>query len=295
MIRFAENNDVDQLKKLWKLCFGDSNSYIDLVFSTKFVPQNTIIYQIDNIIVASLYMQEYFMRIYNQILPIYYLAGLSTHPDYRNKGFMSKLINKSFDVMIDRQIPLSILVPAEGWLFDYYKQFGFVETFSKGDEEIDLKSILNNSCNIEEAFNVFEKKYQQFDFCVLKTLNDFDVIVKDYINDNYSPKYNLRAMAAIIDMRKLLQIYAKSHPQVEALISTQNIYTSEHTKFYINKGDLNSMTDDTNNDSLCDSINISHGCLTKLLFGIKPTNADVNSTFDNLFEEHNPIINLMLE
>lgn len=295
MIRFAQDSDIDKLKKLWKLCFGDSDSYIDLVFSNKFVPQNTIIYQIDNIVVASLYMQTYSMRVYNHILPIYYLAGLSTHPDYRNKGIMSRLIKKSFDIMVDRQIPISILVPAEDWLFGYYKQFGFEETFRKGDKAIDLKSILDNSCSIEEAFSIFEEKYQQFDFCVLKTLSDFDIIVKDYINDNYPPKYNLRAMASIIDIKKLLEIYAKAHPHTEALINTQNIYTSEHERYHLNKGNIDRIANETNTEYLCNQININHNYLTQLLLGTKPTGTDVNSIFVNLFEEHNPIINLMLE
>lgn len=293
MVRFAQYDEINQLKKLWKISFGDTDKYIDFIFRNKFDPLNTLVYYTQNKIVASLQMQQYVMRLYGQTIPFYYLAGLGTHPEYRNKGLMKLLIDKSFEIMRDRKIPLSILVPAEEWLYKYYNKFGFVETFEKGTDEIELKNILKNSRNIEAVFDIFDRKYQQKDFCVLKNIDDFKIIIEEYIDDDYPPKFNLRAMSAIVDLKEILKLYAKSRPNTELVLETYNFYTSQSIQYYINKGLVSEITETSNYD--CIRLNIGPQLLTKLLFGIIPAEESNSEKYEMLFDKHSPIINLMLE
>ena len=53
MIRFAQNNDLEQLKNLWKIAFPeDSMDFIHFYFSQKNNPKRTLVQDYDGKIVA---------------------------------------------------------------------------------------------------------------------------------------------------------------------------------------------------------------------------------------------------
>ena len=43
IIRFANKTDIPQLKSIWKVCFGDSDEYIDFFFDHMFKPENAVV------------------------------------------------------------------------------------------------------------------------------------------------------------------------------------------------------------------------------------------------------------
>lgn len=158
MIQIANNKHTDELRSMWKICFGDTDEYIDFVFDNKYKPENTLVYFEGDTAVASLQMLPYTIRFYGQVIPFYYLAGLCTLPQCRGKGYMGRLMEESFKLMQLRSIALTILVPADGWLFDYYAKYGFETVFDKQREPITLQSILEkHPNNMDLAFDEFDK------------------------------------------------------------------------------------------------------------------------------------------
>lgn len=288
MIRFADENTKAVVKSMWKTVFGDKDEYIDLIFSRKYENHNTLVYFDQGVAAASLQMFPYTIRFYGADIPFYYLAGLCTLPQYRNRGFMGKLILESFAIMRRRGIPLSILVPAEEWLFGYYAKYGYAQTFDKGNEALDLKSICEDyHSNPELAFAKFDSQYQQQDFCVLKTAGDLETIVDDYLLDGRPDKYNLAAMSRIIDPVFLLKKYAEKNPHKNFSLLLTDSLIKQNIIYKIHRGKV-SLRDDKNYDFASDEKQ-----LIQLLFGYK-TEA-VSSGFGPYFTTHSPIINLMLE
>lgn len=286
MIRFAETGDTTQLRSMWKVCFGDTDEYIDFFFTNKFEPDNTLLYVDDGKLMACLQMLPYIISFYGQIIPFYYLAGLCTLPECRGKGYMGKLIDESFAVMAQRGISLSILVPAEEWLFSYYAKFGFETVFDKGGEPIYLKSILDKyPDNVDTAFIEFDKTCQQGDFCVLKDSEDFKLIVHENRADNYAPKYNLKAMASVIDPKFLLGLYAARNRSKHFVINiTDGLYAG---KYLIKDGAASSVKEQASD------LSVNATLLCRLLFGYKLS--DLPYDYGVYFEEHHPVINMMLE
>lgn len=287
MITFATNKTKPAVSSMWKICFGDTDAYIDLIFSNKYKNENTLIYSEGDKAVAALQMQPYYIRMYNQVIPFYYLVGLCTLPEYRNRGYMGQLINEAFEVMRSRNIPLSVLLPAEEWLYGYYEKFGFIQTFEKDIRPIDLKSIVQEyPYNHNEAFEVFDSQYQQEDFTVLKTKEDFKVIVKEYIADGMPVKYNLEGMSKIMDIPYLLNIYAKHSPKsgitlkVNGKSKSSYYMISDHTATEISSVDSY-------------DIEVDEKQLTQLIFGYKLN--EFSSQLTQYFDSHSPILNLMLE
>lgn len=282
MIQFADKTTLGEVRQMWKTCFGDTDEYIDLYFTQKYKDENTLIYIVDDIPVASLQMLPYTITFYGKEISFYYLMGLCTLPEYRERGYMAELINKSHEVMKDRDIPLSILVPAEDWLFGFYKKFGYEQVFEKSSQPIpSLKLLLEKYPDIEDAYSFFKSQYESMDFCVQKNFIDFETIVEEYKMDGCPDKYNLSAMARIINVEYLVSLYAKAND------FKSFIFKIDTDRYKVAKGER----EKTNAQAALFDIDIKFLC--RLLFGYKISELD--EKYKALFVEHHPIINLMLE
>lgn len=207
MIGFSTEELTPLVGQMWKTCFGDSDEAIELFFSKKYRPQNTLLYFERGKPVASLQMIPYTMTFFGEIIDFYYLAGLCTLPQYRSKGYMAQLMVHAHCVMAERSIPLSILIPAGEDLFSYYHKFGYERAFTKGTEPLyPLVDILAKHSTLQSAYLEFKERYCSGDFTVQKTFDDFIAIVDDYGMFNCPDKYNLWGMARIIDAEKLKHI-----------------------------------------------------------------------------------------
>src|SRR5699024_2175983 len=113
MIHFADDSTKQAVRDMWKICFGDSDAYLDIHFNHKYQNENTLIYIEDQKPVASLQMLLFDFTFNGSEISIAYLSGLCTLPNYRNRGFMRQLITKSYKVAQERDIPLMILVPQD--------------------------------------------------------------------------------------------------------------------------------------------------------------------------------------
>ena len=223
MIRLAKQKNKQKIREMWKICFNDSEKFMDLYFSEKYRNENTLIYFEGNQAVASLQILPYQFTFCNEEIPVSYISGACTLPEYRNRGIMNKLLPAAFELMYERKIPLSILIPAKPWLYDYYARYGYEKVFSADKNEIPLLTILQNSGNdLDIAYAKFDKLFRQKDFCVQKTKADFVTIVRDAELDNFPPNGNLSGMARVIDAEKLLAIFARKYPKKELVFQNQN-------------------------------------------------------------------------
>ncbi|MDL2214834.1 GNAT family N-acetyltransferase [Dysgonomonas sp. OttesenSCG-928-M03] len=288
MIQFADKNTKPLVRSMWKTVFGDKDEYIDLIFNQKYEDENTLIYFDKGKAVASLQMLPYTIRFYGKPVTFYYQAGLCTLPEYRNKGYMGQLISESFRVMQSRNICLSILVPAEDWLFGYYEKYGYVKTFDQGEQAINLDVILKNySDNLDRAFEIFDRQYQQDDFIVLKTKDDLKTILEEYVQNGMLPKYNLGGMSRIIDAFPLLNLYAESNPTANFTIRVRDEQLQTNHIYKVQNG-ISELTETENPD-----LDLNQKLLTRLLFGYKID--ELPKEYTSFFKKHNPVMNLMLE
>lgn len=283
MIDFANSNTTPIVRQMWKTCFGDTDEYIDLLFTKKYREENTLIYFEGETATASLQMLPYKISFYGESVPFYYLAGLCTLPEYRRKGHMEQLIFRSYEVMKERNIPLAILVPAEEWLFGFYEKYGFQQISDSSEYPIEsIKKILDTTADLKEAYQVFGQTFNKKDFIIQKGFEDFEAIVEDSKMEDYPSKYNLASMGYIIDAKYMLNIFAKHNKNIDFTIKITNDLT-----YHIADGSVK-----TNNTSNFD-FEADSQFLTRLLFGYKTDELD--EPFSSLFPAHEININLMLE
>jgi predicted acetyltransferase len=290
MINFADENTFQHVRKMWKDCFNDTDEFIDLYFSEKYDNRNTLIYFDENTPVASLQMLMYIFTFYGEEISSAYISGACTVEPFRNKGYMRKLLKTSLEVIQNRQIPLSILIPAETWLYSYYAKFGYEKVFDKDDEPILLKSIWEKaSVNINEAYSDFDKIFRSKDFCVQKSKKDFITIYKDILMNNFPPKTNLSGMVRIINAEKLLSIFAFKNPEKSFLIKlNDNIITSNNGIYKVDNGTCTRL-----NNPMEIQMELDINLLCRLLFGYQIDK--IGNQISSQFKTHKSTMNFMLE
>lgn len=285
MIVFSDKTLTPVVRSIWKTVFGDSDEYMDLFFQRQYRPENTLIYFEENTPVAALQMVEYSISLYGEIIPFYYLVGLSTLPEYRGKGYMSELIERAHKVMEKRGIQLSILVPAESSLFEYYERFGYQQISEERSKPLNLKK--NQVCctDYETIYNDFDVIYNERDFCVQKSYCEFITILDELTisekNGEPLPKTNLASMGYIIDVVSLLSHYASANPDKDFIIGVK-----DRGIYWI----ANGVVLETNREP---DFEVNMPLLTRLMFGFRTEQLD-ESLFQ-LFPQRQVYINLMLE
>ena len=78
---------------------------------------------------AMVQMLPYRMTVGGVSREVTYIYGACTDPAHRRKGYMAQLLERSFELDREAGRIASVLIPAEKWLFDFYKPFGYEPFF----------------------------------------------------------------------------------------------------------------------------------------------------------------------
>ncbi len=125
MMTLADRSMLGGLKKIWKECFGDEDSYIDLFFKKRFVPEDTLVYVLDGSPVSMLFMLPVSAETPDKEYRGRYRYAVATLPSEQKKGFSTELLNAACEETLKRKEDFAILCPASESLADFYEKRGF--------------------------------------------------------------------------------------------------------------------------------------------------------------------------
>ncbi|MCD7973519.1 MAG: GNAT family N-acetyltransferase [Candidatus Azobacteroides sp.] len=151
MIRYANDELKSGIVNMWKTCFGDPDVFMDMYFRNKYRHENTLVKVVNGKLVSSLQMLPYQLTFAENILPVAYISGAATFPEERKKGYMEELLVASFREMKQRNIPVSVLIPQEKWLFGFYEKFGYATVFDTGKTRVSLPTQTVENINVKKA------------------------------------------------------------------------------------------------------------------------------------------------
>ena len=177
----------EQTRRLWKLCFSDSEEFMDLYFSRRFTDQINRFIQQDGAVIAALQVIPYTLTFgEGREVPVGYVSGACTHPDFRNRGYMMRLLNRVHRQMFDDGLWFSSLIPAEEWLKDYYRRSGYEVCFhyfpytSALSESSASKSLKVSGAGLsKEVQSFFDVNMHKRQCCIQHTKDDLDVVLQD--------------------------------------------------------------------------------------------------------------------
>ena len=104
-----------QIIDLWKICFNDSNEFMNLFFQCIYKEENALVIKQGEEIVSALQLLPYKMNYQGLDIPISYIYGVCTKTSERNKGLMHQLLQNAFEEALWRGDSLVVLIPAEPW------------------------------------------------------------------------------------------------------------------------------------------------------------------------------------
>ena len=104
-------------------------------------------------------------------------------------GAMGRLLKESFEIMRSRNIPLSALIPAESWLYDYYASKGYASVFFR--QELNFSSAHRFygdgyhrvAMSMDELYRFFDEQMRRRSCCIQHGREDFNVICDDIYLD----------------------------------------------------------------------------------------------------------------
>ncbi len=186
----------EKVRKLWKLCFDDSNEFVDMYFRLRYNNDVNVAIESGDEVIAALQMLPYPMTFCGSEVATAYISGACTHPDYRSRGVMRELLSQAFGRMYRNDIAFSTLIPAEPWLFNYYARTGYVTAFRYGKRTFTLPADGKASFSPtpstdiawkfqiltdynEDIYCYLNRKMQERPCCLQHTEADFRVVLAD--------------------------------------------------------------------------------------------------------------------
>ena len=183
------DNNKPQLIDLWRTSFDDSEEFIKLFFDRVYKKENALFIKKDGKIVSALQMLPYVMTYYGTEISVNYIYAACTLPSERGQGLMRQLIQDAFKVMESRKVALTVIIPADPWLFDYYRDLGYTEAFDYSEEtyirpfetawEQGVLVVPPEVPSMESLYKFFNKKQRERTCYVLHDYDDFVTILRD--------------------------------------------------------------------------------------------------------------------
>lgn len=193
--------DKEQVIDLWQTCFHDSEKFVSLYFNRVYREENTWVKEMRGKVVSALQMLPYSMTYGGKDIPVAYISGASTYPEARGKGLMTDLLTSAFQEMRRRGQLLSVLIPAEEWLYGFYHQTEYGEGMycrnivcPTGDSSPDaaaLYSLLRITDRLfrndekiftsDRLYDYFSRKMHERPYAVQHTKEDFELILQDLL------------------------------------------------------------------------------------------------------------------
>lgn len=125
IIRFANKTDIPQLESIWKVCFGDSDEYIDFFFDNMFKPENAVVADIygKTAGVVHLLDAKFFKT------PFKYGYAIGVLPEFRGNSLCKKMHDFIKDYCEKNNFMYG-LHPANDKLACFYKSIGLDDMYS---------------------------------------------------------------------------------------------------------------------------------------------------------------------
>lgn len=135
IIRYAQARDKREIKRIWNYCFQDPPAFVEYYFNNVYLPENTILVEDRGRIISSLQLNQYRIKLRGMDLPVSYVVGVSTLPEFRARGMMKKVMKEMLAELVKKGQEVSLLMPIDTRL---YRKFGYENCYDIHKNTIDI-------------------------------------------------------------------------------------------------------------------------------------------------------------
>lgn len=130
-VRLSTKGDLETLKALWVLAFGDDGSYIENYFSTYHRPERMFVAEKDGRILAMTATFDAVLQQEGETFRFAYLYAVATHPDFEKRGIASGLLEKIYEILEEQGYDGVATVPATPSLHKFFHKNRFRDYFAE--------------------------------------------------------------------------------------------------------------------------------------------------------------------
>lgn len=114
----------EEARRLWQLSFSDTDEFLDRYFDRLYREEDVLLAEEGSKAIGHLQFPQLTLSLGEETLPAGYVVAVCTHPDHRGKGIMRPLLHEALRREKARGDVVSVLLPAEDWLYRYYTSVG---------------------------------------------------------------------------------------------------------------------------------------------------------------------------
>ncbi|MCC8076166.1 MAG: GNAT family N-acetyltransferase [Clostridiales bacterium] len=130
LCRPSRREEVSQLARLWKICFGDTDDYIAHYFSTYYRPDRALVLEDGGKLRSMLLtFPNVLVTGEGKEVPACYIYAFCTAPEAQSQGYGRRLLAWAEEQAARQGIQLAVMVPGEASLFDFYETLGYRTVF----------------------------------------------------------------------------------------------------------------------------------------------------------------------
>ena len=128
----AQDSDaVEQMKTIWRECFGTQDDYLNVYFPVRYRPEETMVYRDEDKVLGMLTLMPCSYRLNGKVLRAAYIFALATLPKAQGKNVATKMLKKVDEVLMERGADACILCPGTEELYRFYSKRGYREAFTR--------------------------------------------------------------------------------------------------------------------------------------------------------------------
>ena len=227
----TESDDV-QLEQIYRECFDDSDSFIRFFMEEIRPTAQVVTIENDGTIVSAVYLIKKQFELLGKTVSTAFLTAVATRQAYRNKGYMTKLLDKTLTELYENGMIMALLCPFKP---DFYTKYGFCTIDHRTNEAI--KHISNEytiwqTQSPEDLLLAYNNFTKGMSYKIVKSQEDFQnklaeisvdggqafVVLKDekpcgyfmYIDDNIEEGAYTKKMLECAEFLDGKQVYVSS-------------------------------------------------------------------------------------
>ena len=216
----------EEARRLWQLCFGDSDEFLDRYFDRLYREEDVLLAEDEGTAIGHLQFPQLALSLGEETLPAGYVVAVCTHPDHWGKGIMRPLLHEALRREKARGDVVSVLLPAEEWLYRYYSSAGGYapvinrarsnrreEALGEEDPAVTASSLVDYLLKVEAS---------QQEPSLLHSRAFWEVIIEDFEREEVLSLLVHRTESGLID-GALFLVKGESELLVQALYGTKPV------------------------------------------------------------------------
>lgn len=129
-IRLVKKEDLNDLNEIWKLSFGDPDSFINLYFETRdWLYETAVLLEGGKAVSMVTMIPVDLTDEGGDRCSASMIYAVATHPGFQKRGFSGRLIGFCNDYLLSNGVAATLLVPASEDLFRFYGKLGYRNGF----------------------------------------------------------------------------------------------------------------------------------------------------------------------